>query len=217
MWMDLDLDVARKITDRKSNLGELGFELALMSYVTGGLLLIPMCVPAVRRHWPTFVRSSAVFILSMIIGVMGFVQNTKLELHRPRPMEVKELGGRYTFTAPFGSDPACAQCTSFPSSSAGSAFLIATPFFVLRRRHKAMALVFLVAGVGWGSFIGYTRMVPGLHWLTDILWSAAFVFVTASALSHIGAAWRSFGAPDRVDEASPLAGEAKTPQKGDKK
>lgn len=200
MWMDLDLDVATKITDRKSTLGALGFDLALMSYVTGGLLLIAMCIPAVRRRWPTFVHCSAVFVLSMIIGVMGFVQNTKLELDRPRPIEVKELGGRYAFTVPFGSESTCAQCTSFPSSSAGSAFLVATPFFVLRRRHRVLAMVFLVVGIGWGSFIGYTRMVPGLHWLTDIIWSAAFVFVVASALSHVRVAWLDSRAQDGEQE-----------------
>ena len=41
---------------------------------------------------------------------------------------VRALGGGYAFTVPFGSGAGCGSCTSFPSSPAGSAFLLCTPF-----------------------------------------------------------------------------------------
>ncbi len=187
--LGLDLSIAQSVLDRRSTIGKLGFDLALSSFGLAALLVAAMCVPAVRRRWPLFVRCSAVFVLSTLIAVMGFIQNTKLELSRPRPHQVKELDGRYTFQPPFGSDPRCKGCNSFPSSAAGSAFLVATPFFVLRRRYPRTALAFLLVGLGWGAAIGYTRMVPGLHWFSDVVWSAAFVLATASALSHVRVSW----------------------------
>ena len=185
----LDLAIARAVLDRKATIGTIGYDLSLISYVVAAVVLIAMMVPGVRRRWPLFVRCGAVFVMTMIIAVLGFVQNTKRELDRPRPYEVKDLGGKYAFTPPFGSDPACDKCTSFPSSAAGSAFLLCTPYFVLRRRHRRVALVFLAAGLVWGSVVGYARMVPGLHWFTDIVWSGAFVLMVASVLAHVSVGW----------------------------
>lgn len=184
-----DVWIARAILDRKAAIGAIGYDLSLISYGVAVAVLAAMLVPGVRRRWPIFVRCGAVFVMTMIIAVLGFIQNTKRELDRPRPYEVRELGGRYAFTMPFGSDPACDECTSFPSSAAGSAFLLCAPYFVLRRRHRRAALGFLVTGLVWGSLVGYARMVPGLHWLTDVVWSGVFVLCTASVLSHLGVRW----------------------------
>jgi len=189
LWLGLDLAIAQSIFERNSRIGELGFDLSLASFAAAALLVAAISVPAVRRRWPLFVRASAVFVMCTIIAVMGFIQNTKLELSRPRPHEVKQLSGRYDFQPPFGSDPRCKRCNSFPSSAAGSAFLVATPYFVLRRRYPKTATTFLAVGLAWGAIIGYTRMVPGLHWFSDVVWSAAFVLVSASALSHLRVAW----------------------------
>lgn len=187
--LPFDLAIARAVLDRKAAIGTIGYDLSLISYAVAAVVLIAMSVPAVRSRWPLFVRCGAVFVMTMIIAVLGFVQNTKRELDRPRPYEVKDLGGRYAFAPPFGSDPACDQCTSFPSSAAGSAFLLCTPYFVLRRRHRRVALGFLATGLVWGSLVGYARMVPGLHWFSDIVWSGALVLMVASVLAHLSVGW----------------------------
>ncbi len=189
IWIPFDIEVARVILDRESAIGAIGYDLSLISYGVALVLLAAMLVPTLRRRWPLFVRCGAVFVMTMIIAVLGFIQNTKRELDRPRPYEVRELGGRYSFVMPFGSEPSCEECTSFPSSAAGSAFLVCTPFFVLRRRYRRTALAFLVTGLVWGSLVGYARMVTGLHWLSDIVWSGAFVLIVASVLSQLGVRW----------------------------
>lgn len=189
--LGLDLSIAKGVFERGTMLGAVGYDLSLISYGVAVVLLVAMSFARVRRRFPLFVRCSAVFIMTMIIAVLGFVQNTKKELNRPRPREVRELGGKHEFTVPFGSEASCGgKCTSFPSSAAASAFLLSTPFFVLRRKHRALALAFLVAGLGWGSFVGYARLIPGSHWFSDIVWSATFVFAVASALSHVAVRWR---------------------------
>ena len=191
MGFGWDLAIAKAIYDRDAKIGTIGYDLSLISYAVAALILIALCVPAVRARSPLFVRCGAVFVMTMIIAVLGFVQNTKKELDRPRPYEVKAMGGKYDFEPPFGDAPACKSCTAFPSSAAGSAFLLCTPFFVLRRTRRAAALGFLFAGLAWGSFVGYARLVPGLHWFTDIVWSLAFVLVTASVLGHLSVRFRS--------------------------
>jgi membrane-associated PAP2 superfamily phosphatase len=43
---------------------------------------------------------------------------------------------------------------------------------------------FLALGIGYGAFIGLVRMIQGAHFLSDILWSLGFVYLSALALFY---------------------------------
>jgi len=186
---DLDQILARRVFD-PGRPGMRGFTNQLSSYsILAALLGVGgLCVPALRRRWPFVARCIGVFAGTLVIAVLAIVMNLKSELDRPRPNEVVEFGGEYSYRWPFAY--ADCGCKSFPSSAAAFGYLVATPFFVLRRRSPRVAVAFLVVGLAWGSYIGYGRMVANMHWLTDIVWSAGLVLATASLLARIDLSWR---------------------------
>ncbi len=161
--------------------------LSSYSFVVAVICLAWLAIPPLRRNYPLVARSGGVFVMTLLIAVLGLTINLKIERDRPRPSEVVEFGGELSYTPPFGDAP-CA-CKSFPSSAAGFGYLLATPFFVLRRKQPVVARAFLIAGLAWGTYIGYGRMVANMHWLSDIVWSAALVLATASILSQIKVTW----------------------------
>ncbi len=161
--------------------------LSSYSFVVAVACLGWLAIPPLRRNYPLVARSGGVFVMTLVIAVLGLIINLKIERDRPRPSEVVEFGGELAYIPPFGDAP-CA-CKSFPSSAAGFGYLLATPFFVLRRKQPIVARAFLVAGLAWGSYIGYGRMVANMHWLSDIVWSAALVLATASILSQLKVTW----------------------------
>lgn len=192
--LEIDLRIARALYDPATGLAALAETLSEYSFPIACILLGLTIVPPLRRRFPLAARSGAVFAVTLVVGVLALIINLKTELDRPRPVQIQEFGGELTYQPPFGSDPACSGCKSFPSSAAGFGFLMATPFFVLRRAYPNGARSLLAAGLAWGAFIGYGRVVAGAHWATDILWSATIVLLVATIVSHLDLAWRSASA-----------------------
>ena len=187
--LDLDRRIARAVLDLGSPLGNLAESAAVASFVITAAGLAFLAVPPLRRRWPLVARGAGVFAATLLIAVLGLIMGLKAEINRPRPDQTIEFGGANEYRSPWASDPAC-DCKAFPSSAAGFAFVVAAPYFVLRRRLPALAWSVLGLGLGWGVLVGYWRMVAGRHWATDILWSAAIVLLVASLLSHLTLSWR---------------------------
>jgi membrane-associated PAP2 superfamily phosphatase len=188
--LDIDLRIARAIQELGSPLGNRAEAAASLSFVLAALALIFLAIPPLRRGSPLATRSAAVLAATLFVAVLGVIMSVKNEINRPRPDQIVEFGGENEYRSPFASDPKC-DCKAFPSSAAGFAFVIAAPFFVLRRRMPALAWGLLAVGLAWGFLVGYWRMVAGRHWATDIVWSAAIVLLVASLLSHLSLRWRS--------------------------
>ena len=187
--LDLDRRIARAVLELGSPLGNRAESAATASVVIMAAGLAFLAVPPLRRHWPLVARSAGVFAATLLIAVLGLVMSIKTEINRPRPDQTIEFGGANEYRSPWASDPTC-DCKAFPSSAAGFAFVVAAPYFVLRRRLPALAWSVLGLGLAWGMLVGYWRMVAGRHWATDILWSAAIVLLVASLLSHLTLSWR---------------------------
>lgn len=184
----VDLQLARLVHDpSRTEVRDYTNMLSSYSFVIAAACLLWLAVPPLRRRFPLTARCAGVFVATLLIAVLGLIMNLKVERDRPRPNEVVEFGGQLPYVPPFGDAPC--SCKSFPSSAAGFGYLLATPFFVLRRRRPAVARAFLAAGLAWGSYIGYGRMVANMHWLSDVVWSAALVLSTAAILSRIRVDW----------------------------
>ena len=96
---------------------------------------------------------------------------------RPRPTQLREFDGEYQYHSvwSFGDDRK--MCRSFCSGHASMGFYLFTPAFFLWRRWPRSATVVFWAGLAFGWVMGFSRMIQGQHFLSDILWSAVICYV----------------------------------------
>jgi hypothetical protein len=64
-------------------------------------------------------------------------------------------------------------------------FYLSVPWLVLRRRRRALAAAFLVAGVAAGGVLGVARMMAGGHFFSDVLWAGGMVWIVALVLHRL--------------------------------
>ena len=121
------------------------------------------------------------FAMVLMLGP-SFLTNSVLKDHwgRPRPVEIREFGGEQLYHTLWqrGMDKGS---KSFPSGHAAIGFSFLAFFPMLRRYHKRAAYRFLAAGILSGLIMGTGRIVQGGHFLSDVLWSGAVVYITVMA------------------------------------
>jgi lipid A 4'-phosphatase len=153
--------------------------------------------------------SPATFVaLALLIGP-GLLVNGVLKSSwgRPRPNSVVELGGFEPHRRSFepGADPVIHR--SFPSGHASIGFFLMVPAFVFYRRRRGLYYGLIVWGLLFGVLMSSARIAQGSHFLTDVLWSAGLVYLSAALL------YRAVD-PEDVGEAevqAPRTSEARVP------
>jgi len=113
----------------------------------------------------------------------GLITNTLLKDNwdRARPSHLTEFGGDKSFSPPLVISDQCASNCSFVSGDAALAFtLIAFAFVVARYRRRIV-----LAGVLFGSLIGFIRMGQGAHFLSDVVFAGLFVCLTIMLLKAV--------------------------------
>lgn len=131
-------------------------------------------------------RRYGLFILLSVVLGPGLLVNGVLKDHwgRPRPRQVLELGGGYPYVPPLvmASTPG----KSFPCGHCSVAYLVASGWWILRRRRPRQAAASLVAGLFLGTLLGLGRMAAGGHFLSDVIWSGLIAFGVAHGLYFHG-------------------------------
>jgi len=89
------------------------------------------------------------------------------------------------FHQPWQPGPA-PKNASFPAGHPTVAFYMSAPYFILRKkRERRQALLWLWGGILYGVVMGVARIIQGGHFVTDVIWSAGFVYLTAMALASL--------------------------------
>ena len=155
--------------------------------VPAWLVAVGSLVLMAASRWKSgLVRWRRVFlylVLVMAIGP-GLVVNTMFKDNwgRPRPRDLVEFGGACEHIVVWDrGDPERGQ--SFPSGHAATGFFFFALYFALRGRTK-WAYVWLAFALGYGSLMGLARMIQGKHFLSDVVWSAGFVYLCAVSLFY---------------------------------
>ena len=152
------------------------------------------------RAW----RAEAAFYLLVLALGPGLIVNTvfKQNWGRPRPHYTEEFGGERVYVPALTKGE---KGASFPSGHSSMGFFMFTPYFRWRHTRKRRAWTFLALGLGMGASIGLARMVQGMHYLSDVVWSCGIVALVASLFAP------AFGFGSRGEAAAPRAPRAARP------
>ncbi len=153
------------------------------------ILAVPALFAAIASIWirrlRPWSRVCAFLAIVMIVGP-GLVVNDvfKKNWGRPRPLDVYQFDGDREFVPVLVKSPS-GNGNSFASGHAATAFFLFTPYFFLRGRRKGWAVFFLALGLSYGMLMGIARMIQGAHFLSDVVWAAGLVYITALVFYYV--------------------------------
>ena len=192
-WTNADLEIARLFYDSGKG-WFLGQELPwyfLYHYgnvpgiiLAGGGFLV-FVASFFRNELSPYKKIGLFLAIFMVLGP-GLVVNTVFKEHwgRPRPGDIVNFGGKQTFHQSWETGEA-GQGESFPSGHASVGFFLFAPFFFLGKSHRKAAFAFLYLGIAFGFLMGAGRIIQGGHFLTDVIWSGLFTYLTGLILAYI--------------------------------
>ncbi len=126
-----------------------------------------------------------IFIYLVLVLVMGpgLLVNSLLkdQWGRPRPRDVVEFGGDYKYERPLQVDTT-SPGKSFPCGHATMGFYFIALAMVLRKNKGRLASWVMSFALLYGSLIGLARMTQGGHFLSDVIWAGALIWLVSFLL-----------------------------------
>lgn len=120
-------------------------------------------------------RQVVTFLLVGIIIGPVLVVDVGLKDHsgRARPINVEAFGGAKQFTPAFIPADQCTHNCSFVSGHVvGTSFLMAFGWLGVPRKRRR----WLVGSLAAASIVGIARIIPGGHFLSDVIFAWLFVY-----------------------------------------
>ncbi len=134
-----------------------------------------------KKEWMYFSRKNILYVL--LVGLLGasLLVNGVLKnhWHRARPRQVVEFGGDKRFAPPILISDQCSTNCSFVSGHSSFGYIFLSLWFLYRRWW-----VFLLT-FGYGSLIGFVRIVQGGHFLSDVIFSFFVMYGVAYLLHRV--------------------------------
>ena len=155
------------------------------AWIMAAVGAVGIAVAAGRKQRLRLRRAGLFLVLVTSLGP-GLLVNLMLKpwCGRPRPRDLTEFGGQYEFVPVLAVRPV-ENGTSFPSGHAAMAFSLFAPAFLLTRRSGAAMLIMAAGGAAFGVAVGTARILQGAHFVSDIVGSAAVVYITALVLWRV--------------------------------
>ncbi|MFX1314307.1 MAG: phosphatase PAP2 family protein [Promethearchaeota archaeon] len=142
--------------------------------IDGGAIVISIIIFlffAYNKNWEKYRDISIIIILLAILNPLLFVQITKVLCGRIR---FRDLAINYSNYTPWFSPPGPSSSgRSFPSGHTAMGWMFLPILIILKKyewknpfRVLATALI-----LGWGFFVGISRVIIGAHFASDVLFS----------------------------------------------
>jgi lipid A 4'-phosphatase len=155
---------------------------AALFYVSIAATLAGLLITHSRaRTWLQLAFPHWLYLAICLAVGPGLVANVVLKDHfgRPRPKQVIEFGGSKAFSPALIPSRECASNCSFISGEAASTFL---PFFAASAVLPQAAPLLIALGMLCGVVSGLVRVAQGAHFLSDIVFAAVCMALTAACV-----------------------------------
>lgn len=132
-------------------------------------------------------RKKALYLVAVMIIGPGLIVNVifKDNFGRPRPRDIVEFGGQQQYHQLLQSDWGNSG-RSFPCGHCSCAFYFFVFYFLLKgSRRKWLPYAGLGFGIGYGALMGIARIGQGGHFISDVMWSAGLVYLTAGGVYYL--------------------------------
>jgi membrane-associated phospholipid phosphatase len=157
----------------------------------------PLAPAAIRLNrklaslaWAPDGRAVVFLVASIVIG-SGLIVNLGMKdhLHRPRPVQTVEFGGKDEFRPWYRFDGGCNKNCGFPSGEASSGFWMVAPAMLTPPPFDGLALA---AAYAFAIGASVLRLAFGGHYLSDVLMGGLISLIVVFSVRRL--LWRS-GAP----------------------
>ena len=141
---------------------------------TGWSLIISLTLYVVitwNKDWKNYRKISGIIALLAVINPLVFVQITKILCGRIRFRDLDP--GFMNFTAWFFPPGIAAGGSSFPSGHAAMGWMFLPLLITVKDREikDPLRILTIILVVGWGLFVGLSRIAVGAHYASDVLFS----------------------------------------------
>ncbi len=172
LWTEADLDRAFLLTHNplRDNPSMVALSAALSRYGMSVICLLVLACVAASWRFPAFrdARALLVVVLFSFSASTITAQLLKALLGRARP--ITDLAEQLNVAGRHGS-------ASFPSGHAAQSFGLALPLVLLLPGNSLPVRLAKLALLLVASLVGYSRIVKGAHYLSDVLGGAALAFL----------------------------------------
>lgn len=126
------------------------------------------------KNYRKIISSWVFFLLISAIISPGILVNYALKDHfgRARPREIIEFEGRKSFTRAFVISQQCGSNCSFSSGHAAMAFYFTALAYIVNQFYFSRVYI---AGIIWGLLVGFSRIIMGGHFASDVFMSGFIV------------------------------------------
>jgi len=146
------------------------------SYINiGWSLIVSLAIYVIitwKKDWKNYRRISGIIALLAVINPLLFVQITKILCGRIRFRDLTPPS--YTEFTPWFLPPGLtAGGSSFPSGHTAMGFMFLPLFIAVRDRKNTdpLRIMTIILVIGWGLFVGLSRIAVGAHYASDVLFS----------------------------------------------
>ncbi len=148
-------------------------------FYTGWALIIPMIFYVIftwNRDWKNYRTLAGIILLLAIINPLVFVQLIKFLWGRVR---FRDLGPGFIDYTPWFLPQGINGNESFPSGHTAMGWMFLPLLIVVKDRKNTdiVKILSYILILGWGLFVGLSRIVIGAHYASDVLFSTMMAAV----------------------------------------
>jgi len=156
-----------------------------IDYYTGLSLIIPMIIYTIitwNKDWKNYRTLAGIISLLAVINPLLFVQTFKILCGRVRFRNLED--GFTNFTPWFLPPGLSSDGRSFPSGHSAMGWMLLPLLIVVKDRKikDPYRIVVTVLVIGWGLFVGLSRIVVGAHYASDVLFSTGMAAIATILL-----------------------------------